>query len=124
MPAKKIILDTSSIIFSLSRNHDVFELLLDRFPGSEIHLSNGIINEINGIAGSRTRYSKSAKAALALIKRNKHVVISSSREYPDNWIMNSASEETLVCTNDTALKKALKKRKVQVLGVSLSGMLR
>ena len=124
MRSKTVILDTSSIIFGLSNNRNVFSLLSERFPGSVICISHGILNEIQGIASGRTRYAKNAKAALALIKGQGSISIAGSRAYPDRWITESAGSGSIVCTNDTALKRELKRKGIAAVSISRSGAIR
>ncbi len=124
MAGRSIIVDTSSIIFGLSKKHDVFGKLAERFPGYGISISQGIMNEIKGIAGGSGRYSKSAKVALELIKKNKSIEIDGSRKYPDDWMVDKASEDMIICTNDTALKKRLREKGAAVISISINGILR
>ena len=124
MVGKFIIVDTSSIIFGLSKKHDVFSALEERFPGYPLLISQGIMNEINGIAGGNGRYAKYAKAALEIINRNKRIEISRSMVYPDSWILANFSKAKAVCTNDIALKRELRKKGAAVLSMAINGKLR
>ncbi|MCL5786888.1 MAG: hypothetical protein M1520_01645 [Candidatus Marsarchaeota archaeon] len=124
MVGKFIIVDTSSIIFGLSKKHDVFSALEERFPGYPLLISQGIMNEINGIAGGNGRYAKYAKAALEIINRNKRIEISRSMVYPDSWILANFSKAEAVCTNDIALKRELRKKGAAVLSMAINGKLR
>lgn len=123
MAGRFVIVDTSSIVFGLSKKHDVFSAIEERFPGCSIRISQGILNEIKGIAKGNGRYAKSAKVALELIKNGKNMDIDTSRKYPDDWMLENASGTT-ICTNDAALKKELRKRGAKVLSISINGMLR
>ena len=124
MVGKFIIVDTSSIIFGLSKKYDVFSALEERFPGYPLLISQGIMNEINGIAGGNGRYAKYAKAALEIINRNKRIEISRSMVYPDSWILANFSKAEAVCTNDIALKRELRKKGAAVLSMAINGKLR
>jgi rRNA-processing protein FCF1 len=124
MAGKFVIVDTSSIIFGLSKKHDVFSALEERFPGYSLLISQGIMNEIKGIAGGNGRYAKYAKAALEIINRNKRIEISRSIAYPDSWILASSPKAEAVCTNDIALKRELRRKGAAVLSMAINGKLR
>ena len=124
MAGKSVIVDTSSIIFGLSKKHDVFSALEERFPGHSLLISQGILNEIKGIASGNGRYAKYAKTALEIINRNKKVEVSRSMAYPDSWILESSSKAEAVCTNDIALKRELRNNGATVLSVAINGKLR
>ena len=124
MAGKFVIVDTSSIIFGLSKKHDVFSALEEHFPGYSLLIPQGIMNEIKGIASGNGRYAKYAKAALEVIKRNNKIEVSRSMSYPDSWILASSSKAEAVCTNDMALKRELRKKGAQVLSMAINGKLR
>ena len=124
MAGRFIVVDTSSIIFGLSKKHDVFSALEERFPGYTMLISQGILNEIKGIAGGNGRYAKYAKAALEIINRNKRIEINRSMAYPDSWILASSSKAEAVCTNDIALKRELRKKGAAGLSRAINGKLR
>ncbi len=124
MEGKFVIVDTSSIIFGLSKKHDVFSALEDRFPRHSLLISQGILNEIKGIASGNGRYSKYAKVALGIVKKNGHIEITGSRKYPDDWMLDNASEGAVICTNDSALKVKLRKEGATVVSISINGVLR
>lgn len=119
-----IIIDTSSIIFGLSNNIDIFDTVAYELPGYKILISKGIVEELKKLGSKNGRYKKYAHVALTLIKKHKAKVANSS-SYVDAWIENEAVKTNCtVCTNDIKLKKLLKSKDITVLSISRSGLLR
>ena len=98
--------------------------LQERFPGHSLLISQGILNEIKGIASGNGRYAKYAKVALEIIKKSGSIDISDSRKYPDDWMLDNAYEGAIICTNDSTLKMKLKKEGAAVISISMNGVLR
>ena len=119
-----IIIDTSSILFALSNNKDVFEAVKLKDPSYEPLISLGILNELNGIGGSEKGKGKFANAALYMIKEHQPDIANSNATV-DDWIVEEAEKRKCdVCTNDMELKKRLKEKGITVFTVSRSGELR
>jgi rRNA-processing protein FCF1 len=117
-----IIIDTSSILFALSNKVDIFKAVEEQSP-LEALVSEGVIKELAGIAGSSKSNSKYAGVALELIKRYQ-IKIERNSNYVDKWILGAAKRYMNVCTNDTRLKKALRVKGITVYSISRNGILR
>ena len=119
-----IIMDTSSIIFSLTSKRDPFQAVRDTPPYYIPMVSEGMLRELQSIRARREKYSKYAAAALLLIPLS-NVEIVKDMSSVDAWIMGYAKKTgSAVCTNDIALKKALKKAKIRAFSMTRSGTLR
>ena len=119
-----IVADTSSILFALSNNFNLFKVLSEEVPGAEIAVSRGIIRELKGIGGSSKKHSAQAKVALAFIESG-NVTIDKSDAYPDKWILEAAKAgNCLVCTNDGKLKKALRLNGIRAFSIGKDGKVR
>lgn len=118
----RIIVDTSSILFALSRKLDVFEMVRIELAMEPI-ISKGIENELSSMSKGSSRKAKQAKVALALIRRHK-VRVSPDSTYPDSWIISQSGTGIVVCTNDSELRKNLRLRGVGVYTVSEGGKFR
>jgi rRNA-processing protein FCF1 len=120
-----LIIDTSSIVFALSNNVDIFQMVKDELPGTTILISNGIVNELKGIAKKRGKNGKYASVAISLLNSHNNIRIEQNKGYVDSWIlMESRQLPCSVCTNDTKLKKALRQNKIKVYSISRNGTLR
>jgi len=118
-----IVLDTSSILFGFSNNINIFSRALEKFPGGTIVISKGVIKELSRIAEGRGKASGYAKVALQEIEAlKKHIEIESSHIYVDRWIEGKAkNSEYIICTNDTALRKRVRRSGAKVFALSRSG---
>ena len=117
-----IIVDTSSILFGLSKRIDVFEKIEEQLDLSPI-VSEGVVRELRMISEGKKAQGMQAKAAMLMIE-NHDVEVRKGDEYVDKWIIRNAKEFGSVCTNDSALKRKLKAMGVQTYSLSMDGRLR
>ena len=121
---QSIIVDTSAIIFAIENRKDIFASIEEYMPGSQILISNGIMEELEMISASRNENRKAAKAALALLAKH-NIKALKDHTYVDDWIVReSRMRKCAVCTNDAELRKKLKAEKIKVVSVSWNGILR
>jgi rRNA-processing protein FCF1 len=121
---RQIILDTSSIIFGISKKIDPFKAVMDEFPGAKIVLLSGVERELSGIGSSGKRNGRYAKYALKVIGKIR-LKTTASQGNVDAWILKNAEPgKHVVCTNDTVLRRRLRSKGVTVLSISTSGKLR
>jgi rRNA-processing protein FCF1 len=110
----RIIFDTNFLIdivrFKISLER-ISTLVLGR---CEFFTLDSILNELSEIANGKSKESRYAKVALKIIKE-KRIRILKSRGKADSAILNIVDEDTAVATNDTELKKLLKKRKAKII---------
>ncbi len=119
-----IILDTSSIIFSLSNHFDPFAYVRDNMPTYRILISSGVVTELGKLGSGRKKEKKYANVALALLGRY-DLSIAKSPLPVDRWIVKEAiSRHCLVCTNDIKLKESLRDKGVNTVSVARNGSLR
>ncbi len=119
-----IIVDTNSIIFAAMNNIDIFDSIKTKMPNATVMISKGILRELEKISDSNTKYRKSGRVALELLKKHNMKIVEDST-YADDWIVKEAKTlRCYVCTNDVALKRRLKSVKIKVLSVSRNGVLR
>jgi rRNA-processing protein FCF1 len=123
-----VIMDTSSILYAASKNSDPFEAIMDLLGDAEMIISSGVINELRMISKRKKGQWTYAAFALSLIKEHDtkgEILIINSRGNVDAWIVGAAKEkDSYVCTNDSKLREALKKRGVKVITISEDGMAR
>lgn len=128
---KYIIIDTSSILFSLKYKKNVFEVIKTKYISNyKIIISNGIINELARLSKSRSKLSLIAKMALLLISKirqneRKVFIYRRSNINVDTWILNISNnlKNIDVITNDTELAKKINKKN-KILKISKQGILR
>mgnify|MGYP001626411837 CR=1 FL=1 len=118
---QKILVDTSSIVFSFSNKKDIFDELKEM--GFVPVISQGVVSELEKLANSRRRPSAGAGAALLAI-RGKGIETDKDRRMPDIWLLSSASKGVYICTNDRRLKQRLEKKLAKVVSVGRDGKLR
>ncbi len=119
----RIVLDTSSILFGFSNSVNVFSKAQEHFPGCTIVLSNGVISELEKLSKGNSKVSGYARIALLEIDAYKQKIeIEKSRMYVDKWIeAKSRHAGYIICTNDTALRKRIRKGAAKVFALSRSG---
>lgn len=120
-----IIVDTSSIIFSLSNNVDIFAAIKMQMPEYTILVSSGILKELKKIGNGKSKFGKFGRVAATLLNKHGNVKLVKDNTYVDKWISDAARERRCaVCTNDTELKKHLKSEGIRAFSISRSGLLR
>ncbi len=120
---RRVILDTSSIVFAFSMKANIFEAAEDQLR-ARIVVSTGVMRELKGIASGRTKEGRSARVALGMMGRYVVEVEDDDRR-ADDWILDAgAAGDVYVCTNDMRLKRALREKGKRALSVSENGVLR
>ncbi len=123
MEKEELIIDTSSILFSLANGSDI----LDEIESANEYypiISRGVILELEKFADSKTKLKPFAVVAINSIKKHK-IRIDESKVYVDKWILSvSERKKYTVCTNDIKLKKELRNMGIHTLSVTKTGTLR
>ncbi len=118
-----MIVDTSSILFGLSNRKDVFGAVADDAARLPL-ISEGVVRELRLIERRKGRNSGYAAAALSLIGAAR-VEIAKDSSPVDEWIESEARKRGCqVCTNDSALKRKLKRAGITAFRMTRSGSLR
>ncbi len=117
-----IIVDTSSILFGLSKKVDVFESIEGQLSLKPV-ISRGVLRELSSISQKKGTYRKHAAAALALIEKHKPE-IDKDTGYVDGWVASSAHKYGSVCTNDMKLKRILKAVGIKAYSIAVGGTLK
>ncbi len=128
MESKELIIDTSSILFGLKYNKNIFDVLLENDDYSHLKLliSKGVVRELKKFSNSSKKLKLQANIALNTIKnKNRNITVVDSNTYVDSWILSeSSSGKYIICTNDIKLRKKLKSMGVAVISITNSGKLR
>ncbi len=83
----------------------------------ELVTSKGVLDELARIAMGMSEDAPCAKVALKIVD-GKKVGIAESSEQVDEWLVREAEKGgAVVCTNDIALIKRLRRKKVKVIRV-------
>jgi rRNA-processing protein FCF1 len=117
-----ILVDTSSILFGLSRKVDVFMAVREQL-GLSPRISFGVIRELSMLSTKKGPKQKYAKVGLSLIDRH-GVDVDEDDTYVDKWILKNSKKYSKVCTNDTKLRKELTRRGATTYSISGDGTLR
>ena len=120
---RRIIVDTSSILFGFEYKKDVFQIIDDKFYGSVIAISKGVISELAGISHKNGKSGAIARFALLVLKSKKLKVYNINTNV-DNWILRSSRKSDIVVTNDTELSMHLRVKGIHVLKLTKNGTLR
>jgi rRNA-processing protein FCF1 len=99
---KKIVLDTNFLISLINFKIDLEEIGNLLPEPCELYTIEPVIRELKKIN------SKNAKTALRLIELKNIGVLETGEKSADNALINLADKNTIVATNDIALRKKLK----------------
>jgi rRNA-processing protein FCF1 len=118
MAPRPVVLDTNFLLIPFQFKIDIFrelDYLLD-YSHSYV-ISSQTIRELERIGSSIGKDGMAARLALKLVSANrKRIDIIESDEYVDRWIMGYARENrAVVCTNDSKLRKELKRLDIKVV---------
>ncbi|MGV8151110.1 MAG: PIN domain-containing protein [Candidatus Woesearchaeota archaeon] len=124
MNSTRIILDTNFLMIPGQYKIDIFEDIkkLINTP-LELSIFKETIDELEKIAFGNTRDKANAKIALTLIKQKNLKTLknsSSQTSYIDEIILECATENDVVCTQDKALKRLLKTKYPRIRIITLN----
>ena len=111
---KKILFDTNFLIDLARFKIDIDEVKTVAGP-CKFSILESVLKELKRIAGKKTRSARSAKVALRLIELNNFKIIKSREKNTDKAILKLANKETIVATNDSKLRKALKNKGIKTI---------
>lgn len=108
---KKLLLDTNFLLLPFERRLDVFGAL-ERLLQEPVKFF--VLKECLDEA----RQSRFFSSAESLLKANRVAVVSAGNGKPDDLVARwAAAEKAVVCTNDAALRRRLKKLGIQVISL-------
>jgi len=102
----KVLLDTNFLIDLLK-----FKVSTEELSEHELYTISPVVEELKALASKRCKESKYAKLALLLTKEIK--VIECKGDADTNLL--KLAGDFVVATNDTALRKKLKERKIKTI---------
>lgn len=113
---KKIILDTNFLTIPYQFNIDIFEEI-DRVVEDEYELTtlDSVVEELKKLRKSKGKDATAANVALDLIQQKNVKVINTHEKNVDIKIYKMADKNTIIATNDKALRQKLKNKNVKVL---------
>ncbi len=120
---KRVIIDTSAILFGFKFKKNVFEIVEERFHDAQIVVSRGVIRELTGISSNKGKNAAIARFALLTLK-SKKLEVHNININVDAWVLKSARISDIVITNDTELSNALRSKGITVLKMSRNGLLK
>lgn len=129
---KYIIIDTSSILFALKYNKNIFEIIKTKYLSNyKIIISKGIINELTRLSKTRSKLKLSATIGLIIInkikeKERKIFIYKRSNINVDKWILDISNKfkNIIVITNDTELAEKLYHNNIEIFKISKQGILK
>ncbi len=114
---KRFLLDANFLVIPSKFKVDVFEQLEEFGPG-QLYTLNLVIEELEKLTKGRGRSAAHARMALQLVKRKGVKILHAKGRGADAAIKRLAGKGYyIVCTQDRALIKALKKKKVHVISM-------
>ena len=114
---KKIIIDTNFLMIPIQFRVDIFSEFsrICNF-NYKLFIFEQSINELKNIIEKQTgKNRKAAQFALKLIKLKNINIIKSKRKNVDSLILKNASNDTIVATQDSHLKKKLLEKGASVI---------
>ncbi|MEM5766320.1 MAG: PIN domain-containing protein [Candidatus Aenigmatarchaeota archaeon] len=109
----KVFIDTNFLVDLIRFRIDI-EKISELVSGYKLFVLSSNIFELKKIARNRGESGKLAKAALKLIKLKK-INILKIEEDPDKAFLNLADKNTIIATNDSELRKKLKKNGIKTI---------
>jgi rRNA-processing protein FCF1 len=111
---RRLILDTNFII-DMARFRIGFEELREVAGPCEICTLDLVLKELSGMASRKTKSGMTARVALEIVKMNNLCMIASRGKDVDSALLDLAGEGVVFATNDSELRKNLKRRKSNVI---------
>lgn len=114
--AVRVLLDANFLMLPAQFRVDIFAELEGLVEGPhELVTSKGVLSELTRIAMGGKEDAGAAKVALKMVD-GRSVKIDESTEQVDSWLLREGGKEgAIVCTNDAALIKKLRRNKVKVV---------
>jgi rRNA-processing protein FCF1 len=106
----RIILDTSFLVTTIKFKVDIFS----EFVGNKFFVLDSIIKELEKISKRKGKDSVAAKVALGII-RIKDIKVLKSRNGTDESLLIYGKEGFTIATQDSELRKRLKKERVKII---------
>lgn len=109
----RVALDTNFII-DIFRFNIALEELYDLRPEISLCTTRQVMNEVRNIAAKRTRDAKFAKVALQFLEKSASLVEVDAKN-ADESLLKISKYDTIVATNDSELRKKLRKSGVKTI---------
>ena len=116
----KILVDTNVLIYSAKNRFDLFDEL-KHFGASDILIPKKVVEELKQLSKTANKGSdkKAAKLAIQIINYSEIKLIKIDSGHTDDAIISySKTNNNLVITNDSELKKRLTEENIKVLTLS------
>lgn len=111
----KFLLDTNFLMIPGMFKLNIFEMLQE-FDAPNYYTLDLIVEELKKLSKSRRKKSGYATMALhSLRKEDVHIIPVKTKMHADNAIVRIADNDFIVCTQDKALIKKLKRKKVRIV---------
>lgn len=113
----KFLLDTSFLISALRFKVDILSELM-KFGKPELYTLHSVVSELAKISSSSGKNGKNALLALSFVNKKVKIIEDVNRTNTDESIIKIAKDkEFIVCTQDSELKKKLKKIGVSIITI-------
>lgn len=116
----KVILDTNFLLIPYQFNIDIFSEI-DRIilKSYKLHVVDKTIDELNNLIDDpdqKQKDKKAARLALQLIdKKDINIIKTTSDEYVDDILIGLSNKDTIIATQDIALRAKLKAKNSQMI---------
>ncbi len=114
---REIILDTNFLMVPFQLRVDIFSEI-ERICNFNYKLAvlEGTIKELENMAKSASgKDKKAAKAALKIVQSKKVEIIKYGEDYVDDAILSASDKDTIVATQDMALKRKLVQKGIPII---------
>jgi rRNA-processing protein FCF1 len=113
---KTVFLDTSFVMSCAEFKVDYITEIRKLLPISELSTLDLVIKELDKLAEGRSKKAVTARLARTLINKVP-VIITNSRGHTDNLLLERANPETIIATQDMALKRRLRAKKLPLIDI-------
>jgi rRNA-processing protein FCF1 len=117
---REVVMDTNFLLLPYQFKIDIFtelDYLIDE--PYQLVISSKVVDELQVLSKKVGKSGAGARFAIKLLEVNsKKIITIDSEMFVDDWIKEyTQGKRTIVCTNDAALKRSLKKNKLKVIGL-------
>jgi len=111
-----VLIDTSFAMSCAEFRIDYFAEIRKLLPTAELGTIDNVIKELDKLGEGRSKKAMTARLARTLINKVP-VIITNSRGHTDNLLLERANQDVIIATQDMALKRRLRAKKLPLIDI-------